>query len=68
MGRSRSRNASRRVANNSRERENSSYTGVPSDDDDDLYWNSGDKRKKKKDRNGNKKLKSIIYGSVVFFK
>lgn len=58
MGRSRSRNASRRIANNSRERENSTYSsGVPSDDEDDMDWGSGDKRKKKKDRNGNKKLK-----------
>lgn len=57
MGRSRSRNASRRIANSSRERESSSYGGVPSDDEDDMDWNSGDKRKKKKDRNGSKKLK-----------
>ncbi|KAK4885059.1 hypothetical protein RN001_001330 [Aquatica leii] len=57
MGRSRSRNASRRIANSSRERENSSYTGIASDDEDDMDWSSGDKRKKKKDRNGNKKLK-----------
>ncbi|KAF5273137.1 hypothetical protein FQA39_LY07627 [Lamprigera yunnana] len=59
MGRSRSRNASRRIANSSRERENSSYTGVLSDDEDDMDWSSGDKRKKKKDRNGNKKVKAL---------
>jgi len=58
MGRSRSRNASRRIANSSRERENPSYGSIPSDDEDDMDWNSGDKRKKKKERNGNKKLKS----------
>ncbi|KAJ8953033.1 hypothetical protein NQ314_007407 [Rhamnusium bicolor] len=36
MGRTcRSRNASRRVASNSKDRDNSSYGGIPSDDDDD---------------------------------
>ncbi|KAJ8985946.1 hypothetical protein NQ317_010703 [Molorchus minor] len=55
MGRvSRSRNASRRVASSSKDRDNS-YGGIPSDDDDDIDWNSTDRRKKKKDKNGKKK-------------
>lgn len=55
MGRiNRSRNASRRVAHNSTDRDNS-YGGIPSDDDDDIDWNSGDRRKKKKEKNGGKK-------------
>ncbi|KAJ3650115.1 hypothetical protein Zmor_021823 [Zophobas morio] len=61
MGRNRFRNATRRVASsssNSKERENSSFSGVPSDDEDDIDWNSGNKRGKKKKRNGNKKTKS----------
>lgn len=60
MGRSRSRNASRRVANNSNDRDNS-YGGIPSDDDDDVDWNSGDRRKKKKEKNGSKKNRGSIY-------
>ncbi|KAJ8925767.1 hypothetical protein NQ315_009615 [Exocentrus adspersus] len=51
---SRSRNASRRAASNSNDRD-SSYSGIPSDDDDDADWNSGDRRKKKKEKNGGKK-------------
>ncbi|KAG5894766.1 hypothetical protein JTB14_032653 [Gonioctena quinquepunctata] len=54
MGRlSRSRNATRRVASSSKD--NSAYTGIPSDDDDDGDWSSVERRKKKKDKNGSKK-------------
>ncbi|KAI4469232.1 ataxin-7-like protein 3 [Holotrichia oblita] len=57
MGRFRSRNV-RRVVNNNKDRDNSSYTGIASDDEDDADWNSGDKRsRKKKERNGAKKGK-----------
>ncbi|KRT83373.1 hypothetical protein AMK59_4572, partial [Oryctes borbonicus] len=57
MGRVRSRNV-RRVVNNNKDRDNSSYTGIASDDEDDADWNSGDKRsRKKKERNGAKKGK-----------
>ncbi|EFA07309.1 SAGA-associated factor 11 homolog [Tribolium castaneum] len=58
MGRNRFRNATRRVASSTKERENSSFSGVPSDDEDDMDWNSGNKRGKKKKRNGSKKSKS----------
>ncbi|KAH0820207.1 hypothetical protein MTP99_001646 [Tenebrio molitor] len=59
MGRNRFRNATRRVASSSsKERENTTFSGVPSDDEDDMDWNSGNKRGKKKKRNGNKKSKS----------
>lgn len=59
MGRFRSRNV-RRVVNNNKDRDNSSYTGIASDDEDDADWNSGDKRsRKKKERNGAKKGKGI---------
>lgn len=61
MGRSCSRNASRRVASSSKDREsNSSFSGVPSDDEDDIDWNSATKRGKKKKKNGNKRPKGIL--------
>lgn len=60
MGRKRSRNASRMVANNNnnnnKERE-TSYGGLASDDEDDADWNS-DKKKKKKNNNRVKKTKN----------
>lgn len=60
MGRVRSRNV-RRVVNNNKDRENTTYTGIASDDEDDADWNSGDKRsRKKKERNGAKKGKGTI--------
>lgn len=65
MGRNRFRNATRRVASSTKERENSSFSGVPSDDEDDMDWNSGNKRGKKKKRNGSKKSKSNwVFGKV----
>lgn len=60
MGRTRSRNASRRVTTNHKERDGTSYSGITSDDDDDADWGSGDKRRKKKARNGNKKSKGKV--------
>lgn len=56
MGRTKKlRNASRRVANNSKDRENSNYGGVPSDDDDDTDWEPGERQKKRREKNGSKK-------------
>lgn len=64
MGRtSRLRNAARRVASNSKDRENSAYGGIASDDDDDddADWGSRDRRKKKKDKKkGSKKNRGEI--------
>lgn len=58
LGRSRSRNVSRRIVNNnSKARDSQAYAGLASDDEDDIYWNSGEKRRKKKYRNGNRKGK-----------
>ncbi|XP_072389941.1 SAGA-associated factor 11 homolog [Diabrotica undecimpunctata] len=48
-----SRNASRRAVCNSKD--NTTYSGLPSDDDDDVNWGSVKQRKKKKDKNGTKK-------------
>lgn len=60
----RSRSASRRITNSSKERESSSYSELVSDDEDDISFNLADKRKKRKGRNGSKKLKgcrAIMY-------
>lgn len=55
MGRKRSRNASRMVANNNNNKEReTAYGGLASDDEDDADWNS-DKKKKKKSNNRIKK-------------
>lgn len=63
MGRkSRSCNASKRVVNSSKDRENSSsYGAAVSDDDDDPDWGSGEQRKKKKDKNKNRNTRGNFF-------